>query len=238
MNISSYKGYIREEQRIYARMEKLSWKKQIAGHSKAVVFDTETSGLYSEGNDILSLSWQVIDLNHSCRTESKRTCYFDWVADDRVTDEAIRINGLTRGRLAILGTMPRKDGLAMFIEALRNCDLAVAHNADFDRHFINATARREGIDMPEWPPVFDTMKSTSAYCNIRRFNEEFKWPKLYELAEKLKIDDSDIDYHSSDADVELTRRCLAKLAELSRRCRSQKDGNTPVPIKDHTLTPV
>lgn len=61
---------------------------------------------------------------------------------------------------------------------------------------------------------------------------------MYELAEKLKIDDSDIDYHSSDADVELTRRCLAKLAELSRRCRSRKDGNTPVPIKDHTLTSV
>lgn len=198
--------------------EKRLWKEKIAGHSKAVVFDTETSGLYSEEYDILSLSWQVIDLKHGCKTEGKRTCYFDWVSDDRVEEEAIGINGLTRERLAALGTMPRKDGLGLFLAALRDCDLAVAHNAEFDRRFIDATARREGIDIPEWPSVFDTMKSTTEYCHIGRTRHgDYKWPRLEELAYKLKIDDSDIDYHTSDADVELTRRCFAKMVRIAKR---------------------
>lgn len=215
--------------------EKRLWKEKIARHSKAVVFDTETSGLDSEKYDILSLSWQVIDLKHGCKTEGKRTCYFDWVSDDRVEEKAIGINGLTRERLAALGTMPRKDGLGLFFAALRDCDLAVAHNAEFDRRFVDTTARREGVDIPEWPAVFDTMKSTTEYCHIgRKKNGSYKWPRLYELARKLKIDDSDIDYHTSDADVELTRRCFAKLAELSKSCHSQTVNSTPMPIKTGT----
>lgn len=119
-------------------MHKTQWKEFLGGKQTALIFDTETTGLSYADNDILSLSWQVINF-HSWEKLSEGNVYFDWVSEERVNTIAVRTHGLTKERLAELGTVSRKEGLGMFIKALCNVDIVVAHNALFDKGFVDAT---------------------------------------------------------------------------------------------------
>lgn len=177
-----------------------------------LVFDTETSGLDPWDNDILSLSWQLIDASKNFEVIDEQTFYFDWVSEERTSMEAIRVNGLTREKLAGLGTVARKEGLEAFAAALNKADFVVAHNYKFDRKFVIATARREGTFFSLKKPYFCTMLQMTDFCRLPGYiYGSLKWPKLSELARCLKIDDSDIDYHQSCADVELTKRCFINI---------------------------
>ena len=217
----------------------LDWRDYLSEHRTILVFDTETSGLDPEYSDILSLSWQLIEFegNHSWHIKQERTCYFEWVSDKRVSCRAIEVNGLTKERLAELGTIERADGIKEFGKALSQADLLVAHNGKFDKKFVKSLAfelHREFImndpeegylfmdireDMNK--PLYDTMKRMTTYCALPHCNGGYKWPRLSELAQCLKIDDSDIDYHQSAADVELTKRCFCAIIDAGLDCVPQ-----------------
>jgi len=94
-------------------------------------------------------------------------------------------------------------------------DLLVAHNGNFDKGFINATAEREGVAIPQWKPMIDTMLTTTDLCKLppRPGRSGYKWPKLSELADFLHVQTDDINLHDSSADVELTKRCFLHLLE-------------------------
>lgn len=189
-------------------MNKEKWNEFLKEKQKALIFDTETSGLGYTKYDILSLSWQVIDL-HSWSKLSEGNVYFDWVSDDRVQPIAIKTNGLTKERLAELGTIDRAEGMKMFKEALTDVDLVVAHNASFDKTFVDETVKRESLPSIEWPEIFDTMMSMS----VPKADGGYKNPKLEELADVLGIEKNDLVLHQSSFDVELTKRCLRKIVE-------------------------
>lgn len=193
-------------------MYKAQWEEFLNKKQTVLIFDTETTGLSSVDNDILSLSWQVVNL-HTWEKLSDGNVYFDWVSEERVNPIAVRTNGLTKERLVELGTISRKEGIGMFIEALGNVDIVVAHNALFDKRFVDATMEREGMSPITWPIVFDTKNSTITYCHIPKKGGGYKEPKLEELAHILDIDDTDIYYHQSISDVELTKRCFRKIVE-------------------------
>ncbi|MBO6253775.1 MAG: 3'-5' exonuclease [Bacteroidaceae bacterium] len=187
---------------------KKEWQKYLRKVKKIVVFDTETSGLNAGTHVILSLSWQVLD-NKLCKI-SEKTYYFDWPDDERrITDEAIYVNGLTRERLSELGTSDKKQALQEFADVIIDADLLVAHNGGFDARFIKADAIEAGVDISfQGKELWDTMHRMTYYCKIPRGWHEYKWPRLSELADKLKIRQDDIDYHQSAADVEVTARCF------------------------------
>lgn len=185
---------------------------------RIVVFDTETSGLEAEYNVILSLSWQVLDGNLNKIAEESR--FFDWPKDHRrVECEAIEVNGLTEERLAELGTCDKETALQEFYKVVAGADLLVAHNGGFDAQFIAADASEFdfGFDLKVKiyrTPMFDTMKNMTYFCRIPRGNGEYKWPRLYELADCLNVDTEDIDWHQSASDVEVTARCFRKIVEI------------------------
>lgn len=192
------------------------WQDYLAHNNLILVFDTETSGLDPQDNDILSLSWQLIDASKNWEVLQERTCYFDWVSVKRTSPQAIAVNGLTRERLAELGTMERSEGIKEFGEAIKQADCLVAHNGKFDKGFVRVLACKEDAkDVLEGikKPMYDTMKQMTSYCALPRYDGGQKWPKLSELAEILGIDDSDIDYHQSAADVELTKRCFIHIVQ-------------------------
>lgn len=193
-------------------MYKTQWTEFLNEKQTVLIFDTETTGLNPVDNDILSLSWQVVNL-HTWEKLSEGNVYFDWVSEERVNPIAIRTNGLTKEHLAEFGTISRKEGIVMFIEALCNVDLVVAHNALFDKRFVDITIEREYMSPITWPIIFDTKKSTITYCHIPKKGGGYKEPKLEELAHVLAIDDTDIAYHQSLSDVELTKRCFRKIVE-------------------------
>lgn len=185
-----------------------------------LIFDTETGGVNCYANDILQLSYQVID-SKTFKVLKEVDHFFPWPEDkSRVQWRAIQVNGLTEEYLATKELSDRHDALNEFIDDLLDCEVCVAHNGDFDKNFINATAQREGIYRFNWPMMIDTMKTTTELCRLptRSGRGGFKWPKLIELAECLRIKTDDINLHDSSADVELTKRCFLYLLEKKFYC--------------------
>ncbi len=179
---------------------------------KIVVFDTETSGLCEGFNTLLSLSWQVLDADLEKVAEESR--FFDWPEEKcRIQERAIEVNGLTRERLAELGTCDKRAALQEFAEVIDGADLLVAHNGGFDVGFVRADAKEANVTINLKKPMFDTMLEMTDYCRIPRGNGEYKWPRLAELADCLDIDTHDIDWHQSASDVEVTVRCFRKIVE-------------------------
>lgn len=114
------------------------WRGLFATRRRFLVFDVETTGLDDLFNDMLSLSFQLVefkrfpDESEDFVTEvvERGDFYFDWPEDaSRVTADAIAINGLTRERLAELGTTDRKTALETFGKALSRTRIVVAHNS-------------------------------------------------------------------------------------------------------------
>lgn len=193
-------------------MNSEKWDEFLKEKQKALIFDTETSGLGYTQYDILSLSWQVINL-YSWSKLSEGNVYFDWVSDERVSPISIRKNGLTKEKLAELGTIDRAEGMNMFKEALTDVDLVVAHNASFDKLFVDETIKRESLPSIEWTDFIDTKNSMTTFCSLPKKGGGYKEPKLEELADVLGIEKSDLILHQSSFDVELTKRCFRKIVE-------------------------
>ena len=181
---------------------------------RILVFDTETSGLNPQWNVILQLSYQIVD-SDSWATKKTVNHYFAWPEDrSRVTQEAINVNGLTEEVLASKQLSSRKKAFEEFVADKDSCDLLVAHNLEFDKKFIIASCREEGVKFANsgWAQSYDTMKRMTSYCQIPKdWGSGYKWPKLPELADCLGIDYSHITLHDSSGDVELTKQCFKKI---------------------------
>ena len=191
---------------------KQEWREFLSSVKKTVVFDTETSGTDCERYVILSISWQVLDKN--LVKVSGKTHFFDWPADEScISPRAIEVNGLTKGRLAELGTSDKVSALQEFATIIRDADLLVAHNGKFDKKIVLAEARREGVEIDMSMPMWDTMHKMTEFCAIRGYYGDYKWPKLIELATAIKVNTDDIDWHQSASDVEVTVRCFKTIAE-------------------------
>ena len=141
--------------------------------------------------------------------------YFSWPENKaRVSYGAIEVNGLTEEFLAGKKLSDRKNALEEFVKDKDSCELLVAHNLDFDKKFIIASCREEGVKFANsgWAQSYDTMKRMTNYCQIPKdWGSGYKWPKLTELADCLDIDYSHIALHDSSSDVELTKQCFKKI---------------------------
>lgn len=180
---------------------------------KVIIFDTETSGKIPQKNVILSLSYQVVDSN-SWGVIKKQDFYFPWPNDEsRVEMEAIDKNGLTKEFLSTKNLSNRRDAIAEFISIVLESELIVAHNLNFDKRFIIQTCIEYGIQSYEelWPSCYDTMLGMKKYCSVYDKLGRIKNPQLVELARYLNINISDIDFHKSGDDVELTKRCFCEI---------------------------
>lgn len=203
------------KERECAKRVRRRWEELING-GNVVIFDTETSGVDPEGNDILSISWILADANfNAIKTETR---YFDWTEDERrVSKDAIAVNGLTRERLAELGVCDRKEAMEEFIGELERAVMLIAHNIDFDYSFVKKTAIRYGLSTEKLdaPYRFCTMKELTYYCRIMRYDGSYKWPSLSEAAAKLKVPTDDIDWHTSASDTEVVRRLMVEIVRKS-----------------------
>lgn len=186
---------------------------------KAMIFDTETSGLTSGFNVILQLSYQIVDLTN-WEIIKEVNHFFNWPDEDyKVEPEAIFVNGLSQEFLEDQILSDKSDALFEFFDDLEECDLAIAHNLGFDKDFIIEDSLEEYVifdsDEKEWPICIDTMVDTTDFCKLLpKKNGEYKWPKLSELASKLSVKSYDLKLHDSRSDVELTKRCFRQLCEI------------------------
>ena len=196
---------------------------------RILFFDTETSGLDPQWNVILQLSYQIVD-SDSWTTLKSVNHYFSWPENKaRVSYGAIEVNGLTEEFLAGQKLSERKNALEEFVKDKDSCELLVAHNLDFDKKFIIASCREEGVKFANsgWAQSYDTMKRMTNYCQIPKdWGSGYKWPKLTELADCLDIDYSHIALHDSSSDVELTKQCFKKIVNQGLYCLPKESDTT------------
>lgn len=190
---------------------------------KIMFLDTETSGKEATKDDILQLSYQIVDYPSFNRVK-QRNFYFQRMRP--ASAESIGVNGLTDEFLARQVLTPRNVAIKELLTDLEECSLLVAHCIGFDTNFIYHTCRRTHYakrytKVLEKLQTYDTMKQTAYLCRLPftaprdyQNESEFKYPRLYELADFLHIDRNGINLHDSSSDVTLTIRCFVKLVEI------------------------
>ena len=162
-----------------------------------IFFDTETNGF--KGSSVLSISAIRVDYNHNNQTFSKVAEYDRYYfrnAKEQPSYHAIKVNGLSDDVIAEkrkLADYPRyfKDDVQGFREFCGTSELFVAHNIQFDQHFIPF----------KLPHTFCTMKTNTGIVNAGWTG---KWPKLIEAADHYSIRVDAANLHSSLYDVLVT----------------------------------
>ncbi len=119
---------------------------------REIVFDTETTGFDAKGEDRITEIGcvEIIDL---VPTGESFHCYLDPQRD--VPDAVVEITGLTREFLTGKPLFAQK--ARAFLDFVADSQL-VAHNADFDRGFINAELDRAGFEPIPKSRFTDTLR--------------------------------------------------------------------------------
>lgn len=91
--------------------------------------------------------------------------------------------------------------------------IIIGHNIEFD---VSTLMKAHFSKTIFTTPRFCTMKSTIDFCKLPKPGssskyEIYKWPKLFELANKLDIVFDKEKFHDSKYDVEITKQCFLKL---------------------------
>ena len=189
------------------------------------VFDTETTGFPPRGplsQDnidkwpyIVQLSWISYNVETLKLIEIK-----DYVIKLKrgilIPEESSKVHGITKD-ISIAQGINIKDALFEFLECLKNTNVLVAHNIEFDKKMIAAEFYRNGYhnifkDM-EYPFIeYCTMKFGDRITRLTRINPKTnlvypKFPKLIELYEHL-FKETPENLHNSLVDVMVCFRCF------------------------------
>lgn len=188
---------------------------------RLLFFDTETTGLpkdfYAPVRNtrnwphVVQLSWIVTDgFGKTLDTQDFIIKPCRW----KIPLSASRIHGITTEVAKEKGT-PIKKVLDLFLSAVTNAQMIIAHNIGFDRSVIESELFRNKLEYDLCHKnCYDTMLETTEFCAIERWNGEFKWPRLQELHMCL-FGKSFKDAHNSLADVKATKKCFFELAHIN-----------------------
>lgn len=166
---------------------------------KYLVFDTETTGLprerwgkiddSSNWPHVVQLAWILYDNETNRLFKSNDIIKLD---DSTVLSQSsINIHGITRERCDREG-IPIKTAILKFQKALKDANIVIAHNLDFDKRLLMAECSRNKMrhEFYNTKTYYCTMKNSVNLCKIEGVNKKtgkiyFKYPKLSVLHEKL-----------------------------------------------------
>jgi len=170
---------------------------------RAVVFDTETTGLIINPGRSLALQPEVISLaaqEFELTTGEKFSSFYRIFKPTRpISEEITKITGFTNEQLAI--EPPIKDSLDEIIPILEKAQLLIGQNITFDKSMLE--------------------------LELRRYNKKIKWPMGLDLVEhtiylkgyRLSLTNLHLELfgvvfesaHEADVDVQATYRCAVEL---------------------------
>ena len=167
---------------------------------KLIVFDTETTGLDFENDEILQLS--IIN--------SDGEVLFDrYFKPEEKTEwpEAQKFNGISPEMVKDLPGY--RDSLDQVKAIFENAETLVAYNNAFDVEML----KRWGINLEEKKQA-DVMKDFALlYGEYQTEYNEFKWQKLSKCAEYFGYS---FNPHNSLEDVKATLYCYEKMEEMKQ----------------------
>ena len=164
---------------------------------REIVLDTETTGLdYKRGDRIIEVA--CVELINHVATDKHLQFYCS--TDKTVTDEAIKIHGLSN---SFLGKFPKfhenAERLLNFIKG----DTLIIHNADFDLGFINNELKMAGIKTIK-NKFIDTVLLARKTLNTRTANLDY-------LCRRFSIDLSSRKLHGALLDCRLLSEVYLEL---------------------------
>lgn len=150
---------------------------------KALVFDTETTGL--KPGQICQLSYIMDD---DGKVEAKnfffKVVYMEYAA--------YMIHGFTPGKLEELsGDREFKDNIGEIKRDFDGADVLVAHNFSFDKMFMKKEFDRCKLKFI-YTSQFCTMRNFKKTCELKRSNGLPKYPKLKELVHFMGVEEEEI----------------------------------------------
>ena len=168
-----------------------------------LIFDTETTNLVENFERPLTKQPQIIEffgLVLGDDLEEIETYHSYFKPTVAIMPIITKITGLTDEKLA---DAPRFADKAIEIRSLvEKCDVAVAHNASYDRTVVDFELKRAGSRHMQWPRVICTVESTEyikgfrlslAALHLELFGEAFEGA------------------HRAEHDVRATARCYVEL---------------------------
>jgi len=176
------------------------WAHRLVSGGAYVILDTETTDLPKNGGEVIQLG--VVD--------ARGNPLFDTLVKPKgkISSGAAAVHHITE---EIVQEAVTFDELYSALVQLTHGKTIVAYNAAFDRAILDNTCRLYGLAplSNEW---------TCAMLEYARFNGEwnayhnsFRWKKLTEAAEQLKL--STDGAHEALSDVRMTHQVILKMAE-------------------------
>jgi DNA polymerase III epsilon subunit-like protein len=230
---------------------------------RILVFDTETTGLPETkiiNPDTLNLwphivqfSYVIYDVSLNTLVESNN--YIIKVPENVViSEEVVNIHGITNEICDKKG-ISIEHVLYEFFHYLKNVDMIVGHNIEFDFNMVkiellriiyNKVLTNEQLTfykhhlhfVTNCKNTYCTLKESITLCNITALNKNgrryLKYPKLIELHQTL-FHTSPTNLHNSFNDILVTLRCFMKLkydTDLLEKCKLFKQlSNSIFPQK-------
>jgi len=194
-----------------------------------LIFDTETTGLplFKERSadprqpHCVQLAHQLVSADGRLFIDAR-----SFIIDNKVesSEEALKVHGITKADAARHGIAPAS-AFAIYINALKKCDVVVGHNVQFDlrimRVFAERMKSRTMLDMAlQGKKVICTMRYAKPLVKAPLSEKQrarnmtgFKNPKLEE-AYKFFFNEDMEDAHDALADVIACRRIFFHMVSL------------------------
>lgn len=160
---------------------------------KITVFDTETTGIIPRDFNKLEECPYMLQLGSitydTCTHSITKTINEIITIPDHVEipENVSEINSITKERVINEGVEVTAV-LESFNEQIKNSNVVVAHNIDFDINIVNYECMRNDIDFEglklNKENTYCTMSKGTSLCKIKKENTKgnyYKWPTLEEL---------------------------------------------------------
>lgn len=189
---------------------------------KVLFFDVETNGLNPRWSVLsicmLSADLSMVDGKIHISGLDFMTRYY--LPEEDFNPEAVRVNGLDRSEImkkrgdSEYPLFYREDSEIYYFGL--GHDLYVAHNIDFDAQFVPFAVL----------PYFCTMRASTDLCKLPfPWGSEYKWPRLQEAMDVLKIPRVEtvfppgVGFHDAQFDVACTFSLFVYLYETGAACQ-------------------
>jgi len=182
-------------------------------------FDTETTGLPKSWKApvtdvenwprLVQIAWLVFDADGQQIASESHIIRPEGFT---IPIDAARIHGITTERagedgVSIVGVLQK------FQDAVRQAEVLVAHNMQFDEKIVGAELlRMNAVNSLEGKEKICTMLASVTLCNIEG-PYGLKWPKLSELHEELFGVGFD-EAHNASVDISATAKCFWEMKKL------------------------
>jgi len=144
----------------YSNQKRIQNYYDVVTNGRIVVFDTETTGLDTENDDIIQIAAvEIIKGNPGKSFE----CYF---ATDKDLSPTQTIHNISNEHLT-QKAIDKNEGLSAFLDFIAD-DALLAHNIRYDYSILNSNLLRVGLNMidQEVNPLFCTLILTRQLCKL------------------------------------------------------------------------